>query len=135
MKVDPTRAARTDTLKKTSKSGSSGAGFARHLDQDSAPTQSATGVRPTSLVDPLLNADTATESPQQKAQKRGEDMLGMLETLQHGLLFGSLPKDQLKALADLADEDRGDDLDPELSGILDQIELRAKVELAKLERD
>ena len=135
MKVDPTRAARTDALKKTAKSRTDGAGFAQHLDAESTTTQGASGVRPTTAIDPLLTLETATESPNRQAKRMGEEMLAQLEELRHGLLFGSLPKSRLQALAKLAEEERSPDIDPGLGDVLDEIELRARIELAKLERD
>jgi len=135
MKVDPTRAARTEALKKSSKSRSDGAGFAQHLDGESVTTREAAALRPTNRIDPLIGLDTATDSPQKRARQRGEDMLSQLEELRMGLLLGSLPKSRLEALARLADEERTADLDPGLGDVLDQIELRARVELAKLEQD
>jgi hypothetical protein len=50
------------------------------------------------------------------------------------LLTGALPRGQLESLRHMAKE-RGDVLnDPQLQSILDEIELRVAVELAKLDK-
>ncbi len=60
-------------------------------------------------------------------------MLDRLEEIRVGLLTGSIPRDQLEALDRLVREQRGQVADPRLGEILDEIELRARVELAKLD--
>lgn len=71
---------------------------------------------------------------QQAMIQRGEDILDRLEELRIGLLLGHVPKDRLASLARLVREQREDAQDPQLAALLDEIELRAEVELAKLER-
>jgi len=66
--------------------------------------------------------------------KRGHDLLDRLEQLRRGLLIGAIPKDQLAELARTMRERREAGADPQISRLLDEIELRAEVELAKLSR-
>jgi hypothetical protein len=66
--------------------------------------------------------------------QRGTRMLDQLEQLRLRLLEGAVPKGELVTLARAAREARGQGLDPELDSILDDIELRVEVELAKLTR-
>jgi hypothetical protein len=68
------------------------------------------------------------------ARQRGEEMLDKLDELRLGLLAGGLPAATVERLADLAAAERGDVNDPRLAEILDEIEVRAAVELAKLGR-
>ncbi|EKV26706.1 Flagellar trans-acting factor FliX [Caenispirillum salinarum AK4] len=81
---------------------------------------------------------TGDEAGRRKRQaamlQRGEDILDRLEELRVGLLLGHVPKDRLSGLARLVREQREDAQDPQLAALLDEIELRAEVELAKLER-
>jgi hypothetical protein len=64
--------------------------------------------------------------------KYGEDVLEKLEEIRHGLLFGAIPKEKLIGLAQMVRSRRDRVTDPRLAAILDEIELRAEVELAKL---
>jgi hypothetical protein len=52
-----------------------------------------------------------------------------------GLLMGAIPQSKLSQLSRLARDQRDGTLDPALSAILDDIEVRAEVELAKLEQE
>jgi hypothetical protein len=89
-------------------------------------------------VDALLivqQVDTATERETRKRMVRhGEELLDGLEELRHGLLMGEIPKDRMIALAQNVRNRRENCADPRLGAILDEIELRVEVELAKLAR-
>ena len=60
-------------------------------------------------------------------------MLDLLDEVRHGLLIGVLPEHKLRRLLILSSVKREGFMDPRLGLILSDIELRAKVELAKLE--
>jgi hypothetical protein len=70
-----------------------------------------------------------------RARRRAGDLLDGLDRIREGLLTGGLAPERLDALAALAAEHRGEVDDPALSELLDEIELRVHVELAKLGRD
>ncbi|MBY0509045.1 MAG: flagellar assembly protein FliX [Rhodospirillaceae bacterium] len=70
----------------------------------------------------------------QRRAQRGVDLLDGLEVLRRGLLAGAIPKDRLQDLAHMVREKRERGADPVISRLLDEIELRAEVELAKLSR-
>ena len=70
---------------------------------------------------------------QRQAYKRGKDMLDILDDIRMGILTGSVPKNRLKQLVQMVETRRESFLDPGLTEILDEIELRARVELAKLD--
>ena len=57
-----------------------------------------------------------------------------LDDIRQGLLLGAVPKDKLNILVHAVREKREALDDPRLNTILDEIELRASVELAKLEQ-
>ena len=61
-------------------------------------------------------------------------MLDKLEEIRLGLLLGTIPQSRLEQLAHLVRAQREQVNDPKLTAILDEIELRAAVELAKLTR-
>lgn len=62
----------------------------------------------------------------------GEGVLDRLDDIRHGLLAGGVPKDKLAGLAQSMRAKRRQSEDPRLNQILDEIELRAEVEIAKL---
>lgn len=70
----------------------------------------------------------------QRRAQRGADILDGLEDIRRGLLMGAIPKDRLQDLAHMVREKRERGADPVVSRLLDEIELRAEVELAKLSR-
>jgi len=70
----------------------------------------------------------------QRRSARGAEILDKLEEIRRGLLVGAIPKDQLQQLAHTVREKRERGADPVISRLLDEIELRAEVELAKLSR-
>ena len=55
-----------------------------------------------------------------------------LRPISGDLLSGGIPRDRLKQLLELVEQRRNTFRDPRLVELLDDIELRAKVELAKL---
>lgn len=95
---------------------------------------------PSSLggIDALLMAqsvdDPAERQSRQRLLRRGEDILDKLEEVRHGLLLGTVPEEKLMDLAQMVRGHRANCQDPRLGALLDEIELRAEVEIAKLSR-
>lgn len=89
-------------------------------------------------IDALLAVQSMGDATEREARqrliRRGEDILDRLEEVRHGLLMGNVGKDQLVRLAESVRHRREASADPRLGAILDEIELRAEVELAKLSR-
>ncbi len=141
MKVSGSKAAGAGGTSRKKASGTSGGGFAdtmRSLDSSgetggSVGVHSAGGV---SALDALLalqqNGD-ALDSPKKAAVLRAKSMLEQLEAVRDGLLSGALSGQRLKQLVGLMDQQREAIDDPELSAVLDEIDMRARIELAKLE--
>ncbi len=108
--------------------------FARFLGQTDAPS-SVSGGNPVGSLDALIAAqsvDAADPEARRKTRERGDDILDRLDELRHGLLTGTLSRGQILALRTLVRTRRTALTDPKLNEILDEIELRAEVELAKL---
>lgn len=78
--------------------------------------------------------DASEERSRGLARQYGDDLLDRLESLRRDLLSGAIPKDKLAHLARALRAQRGQTDDPRLKTIIDEIELRAKVEIAKLTR-
>ncbi|MDG1274300.1 MAG: flagellar assembly protein FliX [Alphaproteobacteria bacterium] len=66
-------------------------------------------------------------------KKRAHQILDRLEDVRMGLLMGQIPKSDLMALSDILTVARERVVDSSLLELLDDIELRAKIELAKLD--
>ncbi|MEO5373827.1 MAG: flagellar assembly protein FliX [Alphaproteobacteria bacterium] len=134
------------TAKRADKAGKgTGAGaFAGHLQKYLGEVEEPSGAEaPTALasVDALIAAQTATEDDgrsrremHRRMVQRGAEILDRLEEVRQGLLTGAIPKERLAGLAQLMRTRREQGVDPDLAAILDEIELRAEVELAKLTR-
>ncbi|PKU25967.1 flagellar assembly protein FliX [Telmatospirillum siberiense] len=126
--------------RKTAKTDKTSTGaFAEKLAETFDAVEENLGVDAPSAVggiDALLAAQgvgDATDGEERRRMVRyGEDLLEKLEEIRHGLLLGAIPKEKLIALAQMVRTRRGNVADPRLSSLLDEIELRAEVELAKL---
>jgi hypothetical protein len=95
----------------------------------------ATSAAPAAGVNSLL-ALQEVEDPaarRRRAAQRGDRLLDRLDEIRRGLLAGSLPRAALTQLRQEMKDTRAATLDPRLDEVLAEIELRAAVELAKLE--
>ena len=140
MKIDPTTPVRTSPTRRSRRAQATGNGadFASQMTESEAAA--ATGVSGTAApvsVNPLLAvqevADATSDAAKSKAQ--GEALLDRLEDIRMGLLAGFVPKERLEDLLRLV---RNRPANPAVEGldeVLDAIELRARVELAKLSID
>jgi hypothetical protein len=133
MKVNPTGTSSAASVRRSDKGSQAKAGdFSRlleGLDETAAPRAAGATV----AVDPMLAVRDATDRSGGQPRRRAEDMLDRLEELRLGLLAGEIPREKLESLERLVQEQRGAVSDPRLSELLDEVELRARVELAKLD--
>jgi hypothetical protein len=88
-----------------------------------------------SAVDSIVSIqEISVESDgKNNAQKRASKMLEKLEDIRVGLLLGEIPRSNLEELSKVVRSTREESIDSNLSEILDDIELRARIELAKLD--
>ena len=115
----------------------SGATSAFSPEVESAPSAPAEVVpmAPASSLDALL-ALQAVDDPLQKRKKavrRGQAVLDTLDEVKADLLVGRVGEGKLNQLLSLIGQAR-EQTQPGLDAVLDDIELRARVELAKFER-
>lgn len=81
----------------------------------------------------FLNLDTRRKG-QRQAVKKGDEILNQLDDLRLNIISGSIPKQILKNISLALKEQVDAAIDDKLRDILLEIETRAAVELAKLER-
>jgi hypothetical protein len=141
MKIDPTQIRPAATRRVGPAQAASSGNFAAALHEESAAAEGKSAVGGSvalsgiSTVLALQGAPDSTERrARQRAVQRGDAMLDELEEIRLGLLLGTIPQSRLEQLGHLVRAQRELVNDPKLTAILDEIELRAAVELAKLSR-
>lgn len=135
MKIEPPSAQQLDRLRRGKRGGASGAtGFAEALEGEEPGRSSITGGASLGPVDALLALQEVPDAlvGRARAQRWGEALLDRLDALRLAILTGSLRRVDLERLTRIVAEQRDLVDDPRLAGVLDEIELRAAVELAKL---
>lgn len=118
--------------KSTKTSGAAKTSFSKHLEEaDDASGPTATGS--IGSVCGVLNIQEVDDalSRASRGKVRAEEILDHLDGLKLDLLTGSLSRAKLETLAIMVNTRRADVTDPRLGQILDEIDLRAQVELAK----
>ena len=138
MKIQGPNPLRNTTARTTKKSGD-GDGFARELAEAGEESHGTSGVvaaGPVASMDALLALQETGDQPRGDAQakRRAEDILDVLEGLRRSILAGAIPVQDLERLSGLARAGRAKVDDPRLEEVLDAIDLRAQVELAKYQR-
>jgi hypothetical protein len=134
MKIWSTSNVEPAALRRTQRrSDKSGETF--HVDSPGSARSSAplTQSAPLTAVDTLLALQAVPEASEgrRRAVRRAGDMLDLLDEIRVGLLEGTVPEGKLKGLLRVVQSRREAVADPRLSAVLDEIELRAEVELAK----
>lgn len=122
--------------KRKPSAGGEGSGFAP---QSAASTSSAASGAPLSgasavnSVDALLALQATGDfrEARKRATERAFSLLDVLDDLKLALLEGGIPRAKLTALMELLKSERDGVDDPRLEAALDEVELRAAVELAK----
>ena len=142
MKIPEVKNISTKAVGKKKRGGSAtGTNFSSHLNQVSeASSEASISSEKLSVtgVNSILGLQEVTDAPDRETQRQlvgwGENILDKLDEIRHGLLIGAIPKDRLINLAQTLRDRRAKVSDPRLLEIIDEIELRAEVELAKLSR-
>jgi Class II flagellar assembly regulator len=140
MKISQTGSgAPANRSRKTGRAAGAGAAdaFKSHILDDTA--SSASGASTSPPLTALSNLLAIQETPDPTSERRrallqGDTLLDELTELQVGLVQGWVSEDTLRRVSHLLNRPRPDLDDKALSQVLDEIEVRAAVELAKLER-
>jgi|HubBroStandDraft_1064217.scaffolds.fasta_scaffold00043_72 hypothetical protein len=135
MKVEANRPVGAAGVRKDGKSKSAG-GFADNLRSEAeAPVGTVAAAPAASGIDALMALQEVPDATaeRKRAVVRGDRLLDRLDDLKRGMLLGRLGADKLADLARLAAQSATQITDPGLRDVLQEIELRARVELAKLQ--
>lgn len=135
MRIDNTN--RTSSVAGRSSTGRAGStpAFAPVMDGDDARVAGNTPVAPMAGLDAILALQAVGDfrEGRRRAVRRGASLLDLLEAMKADLLVGKVGVDRLDAmvtqLANLRER-----TEPGLDAIIDDIDLRVRVELAKLGR-
>ncbi len=142
MKVSgPNRTRQAGSTKKTGKAGTSSGSAFIDMVSDGAAAQETSGTAATQSIaslDALLivqGAEDPTErAARQRMHKRSSNLLEELEKVRIAMLSGDLTVGHMIDVADVVASHREKIQDPELTTLLDEIDLRAQVEIAKMRK-
>jgi hypothetical protein len=140
MKIDRSGPIRSSApAKRSGKSDKTSGDFSKHIEGAAGTQAGVSSVAPVQSLDAVLMIqeleDSTSGGGKAKAQKWGHDLLDQLDQLRIGIIGGVIAESELTRIANMVEVQRARTDDPALSLILDEIELRAKVELAKYDRD
>jgi len=132
------RLAQAREVKRVAKAGATGGShFAQHLEGTQGPDElsGTTATQPLSATSFVIGAQEVDDALARasRGKARAEDILKMLDDLRLEMLYGQVTKGRLLALSQSLQQHRPQITDVRLAGVLDEIDLRAKVELAKFE--
>lgn len=137
MKITDSRPLNTTPTRATQRAKTKGgADFSSQLIEEPSTANAVSSTARLGAVDGILAVQEVPDSTDGRTRglKRGYDILDRLDEIRFGLLAGSFSRSRLVGLREEIEEARDKVIDPQLSSILDDIELRAAVELAKLDR-
>ena len=139
MKIDRLSTIGTSAARRNERNGSTKSStFAKALavGAEAPPLSAVSGGAALAPVDALLALQEVPDDPggRNRGRRHGEALLDHLDDLRLGLLSGRMSLDALERLSVMVAAKRGKVDDLRLTQILDEIEIRAAVELAKLGR-
>ena len=125
--------------KTTGKKSADGSSFTELLDSaaEASGAAPAAAVAQITSIDAILSlqqVDDSGSGGNKAARQRANDLLDRLDQIRLGLLAGGIPIATLNNLSQMIAQRRDKVMDPKLSDILAEIDLRVQVELAKLGR-
>ena len=138
-KVDDIRKSAELTKGKSVRKTDSGENFADYLKtsmtKETNQLQSMSAMTSADAIFAAQMIDVDEEKQiRKKLVKKANKLIDCLEEIREGLLFGEFSKDKLIEISRLVKQKDVDTNDPKLREIMEEIELRVEVELAKLMR-
>ena len=122
--------------KKKGKSGESDTSFGDMMSKETGGAPTTSQAQSIANVDALLAVQGAEDPTQGKSRKRmrqrADTILSELDKVRMAMLQGNLTVGHMINIADVVASHREKIMDPALTAIMDEIDLRAQVELAKM---
>lgn len=139
MKIQgPSNIQKTGKAKKADKAAESESSFGDFVASGTQQASQASSSQSIAKVDVLLavqGAEDPTErAAKQRMRNRANTLLNELDKLKNALLTGGLTLGHCIDIADVVASHRERVSDPGLTSILDEIDLRAQVEIAKIRK-
>ena len=136
MKVEgPKKSQSTSQSRKSSASGADSVDFSQYI-KSGQEASSVSTARAITSVDSLLAVQAAEDPTERAARRRMQDrsdkIIDGLEKIRIAMLNGTLTVGHMIDIADIVASHREKIQDPKLTDIMDEIDLRAQVELAKM---
>lgn len=128
---------RQNSLRDKKKVAQGDSGFSDYI-QDTSDTPNCApvaSIAAASHSNPLLSIQEISDEQlaHKRAIRHSHDMLDQLDDIRLALMTGGVPMNMLREIDDLVAQQREQITDPELADLIDEIEVRAAVERAKLE--
>lgn len=139
MKIEgPNRTSKTSGTGKSGKAGEADGSFEDFVAMGATKTSAATPTKSIAMVDALLAVqgaeDPTARAARRRMTQRADNLLDGLDKIRTGLLTGTLTLGHCIDVADVVASHREKITDPALSALLDEIDLRAQVEIAKMRK-
>jgi hypothetical protein len=137
MKVEgPGQSQAASKAKKSDKASRAGNIFEGYMASEPQETAAAKTTQSIALVDSLLAVqsaeDPAARAARKRVRQRADNVLKELDKIRLAMLGGTLTVGHMVDIADVVASHREKINDPALTALLDEIDLRAQVELAKM---
>jgi hypothetical protein len=126
----------TSSVRRTDRAArSEGKGFSTDETVDAKASAGLTGGGPIAAVETILALQGIEDTADQRSRgvAQADELLKLLDEVRDGLLAGGIPRRTLSRMAHAIAKRKENFADEKLQTVLDEIELRARVELAKLE--
>ena len=132
----PNRLGSASRVRRSGKTGGGSKSFSVDQAEDTKESAHVSTTTALTAVDSLLALQEVDDPTTGRARsiKRAHHMLDLLEEIRLGLITGGVSEAKLNNLVSLVESRREAFEDPGLQNLIDEIELRAKVEIAKLQQ-
>ena len=139
MKVEgPSKAGKATKTGKAGKVGKTDSTFddmVAGAAQEAAPAAATQAINKVDALLAVQGAEDPTErAARRRMRERGDSILRKLDNIRLGILTGNLSVGEVISIADTVASHREQINDPEMTALLDEIDLRAQIELAKMKK-
>jgi hypothetical protein len=136
MKIAGTGSPRTNATRRKGGTDAAAGNFAGHMSGPAkAKRPAVSGTTQVASVGALVALQASAGfggDPGAAEINRAEDLLDQLDRIRVGILTGGISGATLQNIVNRLAQRRSDGVEPRLAALIDEIELRARVELAKL---